>query len=1186
LKNVVPSGDLTCLFAKATIDESNLWHRRMGHVNFKTINKLVKGNLGFSDKKPHNKTPYELIIGRPPSTSFMRPFGCPFTILNTLDPLGKFDGNAEEGFLVGYSVNSKGFRVFNSQTRKVKENLRVNFLENKPNVIGQGPNWIFDIDSLTNYMNYQPVTAGNQTNKNAGTQEANGNTGLKQSVDAGQSKEKNSSDENDTTDDSVGESLIQKPTSENEQALKNVLDKMMDQEKEALEQSDAVLLNGKWITADDSDWCLQEPTKIAQALDDESWVEAMQEELLQFKIQKVWTLVDLPYGKKAIGTKWVYRNKKDERGIVVRNKARLVAQGYKQEEGIDYDEVFAPVARIEAIRLFLAYASFMNFVVYQMDVKSAFLYGTIEEEVYVSQPPGFVDPEFPEKVYKMEKALYSLHRAPIAWYETLSTYLLDNGFYRGQIDKTLFIKRVKGDILLISSIGELTFFLGLQVKQKEDGIFISQDKYVGEILKKFSFSSVRTTSTPMETNKALTKDKDGGDVDVHLYKSMIGSLMYLTSSKPDIMGGKWCINAADYTQVLFGLKLEGKHDDQLLNIAGLSFLYLKKLCTAEIEANLDISDLVLCTSRPWSRWGCPYGGGGSVERAITTDASLDEAHDSDNIFKTQSMAMLNVDIPQGIRYIGQVPGVKKPWGYSFVRLDSYAGREKVPTDQELLEKMLNLQLEAEEESTMAFELIKFIKSMLEEGGLLGILSYYCQYYFTTAGSRLILLLKIEEYKLSHDYFSKHIIVAGAENRPPMLEKSMYDSWTSDIRLFIKGKKHDRMMLDSIDNGPLVYPTVKENRQTRSKKYSKLTEAQQLQDDYDVQATNIILHGLPPRCETLYEYYYRYSQLINDMHTIGMTMQQVQVNTNVPDSFAFVANSLTLYNPSQLPQHLGYSMYPPPQQFTPVYAAPIHDQHHHTLVNSQQNPVSPPPFISPLMTPQSHAEFPQLDFDLTVPMFQQGEDPIECINKVMAFLSAEASRFPPSNNQLRTSSNPRNQATIQDGRVTVQQLQGRQHQSYAGEGHMARQCTEPKRPRNATWFKEKLMLAEAQEASFQTDDLDAYDSDCDDLSSAKVVLMANLSSYDLDSSLRDLNQREKLIDSQMDDLICDRNAKLAALQQEINTLKETLSNNVKEKESLSETLTVFKTKSKEKESKYIDKEIVLEKQNKELENIIS
>ncbi|GJT52091.1 putative ribonuclease H-like domain-containing protein [Tanacetum coccineum] len=308
-----------------------------------------------------------------------------------------------------------------------------------------------------------------------------------------------------------------------------------------------------------------EPTKISQALDYESWVKAMQEELLQFKIKKVWTLVDLPSGKKAIGTKWVYRNKKNERGIVVRNKARLVAQGYKQEEGIDYDEVFAPVARVEAITIFLAFASFMNFPVYQMVVKSAFLYGTIEEEVYVCQSLGFVDPEFLEKVYKVEKALYGLHQAPRAWYKTLSTYLLDNGFHRGQIDKTLFIKRLKGDILLFqlyvddiifgstkkslcdefeqimhnrfqtSSMGELTFFLGLQVKQKDDGIFISQDKYVGEILKKFGFSSVRTANTPLETNKALTKDKDGEDVDVHLYRSMIGSLTYLTSSRPDIM---------------------------------------------------------------------------------------------------------------------------------------------------------------------------------------------------------------------------------------------------------------------------------------------------------------------------------------------------------------------------------------------------------------------------------------------------------------------------------------------------------------------------------------------------------------------------------------------------------------------------------------------------------------------------
>ncbi|GKD08106.1 putative ribonuclease H-like domain-containing protein [Tanacetum coccineum] len=257
----------------------------------------------------------------------------------------------------------------------------------------------------------------------------------------------------------------------------------------------------------------EEPKTISQALQDKSWVEAIQEELLQFKLQKVWVLVDLPYGKK--------------------------------EEGIDYDEVFAPIAKIEAI--------------------SAFLYGTIEEEVYVHQPPGFVNPAHPNKIYKVIKDLYGLYQAPRAWYETLFSFLIENGFRRGIIDKTLFIKKKKNDIMLVqvyvddiifrsikksictefeecmhkrflmSSIGELTFFLVLQVKQQPDGIFISQDKYVADILIKFDFLSIRTATTPIESNKPLVNDEDGVDVDVHVYRSMIGSLMYLTASRPDIM---------------------------------------------------------------------------------------------------------------------------------------------------------------------------------------------------------------------------------------------------------------------------------------------------------------------------------------------------------------------------------------------------------------------------------------------------------------------------------------------------------------------------------------------------------------------------------------------------------------------------------------------------------------------------
>nr|GEY56279.1 putative ribonuclease H-like domain-containing protein [Tanacetum cinerariifolium] len=184
-------------------------------------------------------------------------------------------------------------------------------------------------------------------------------------------------------------------------------------------------------------------------------------------------------------------------------------------------------------------------MVYQMDVKSAFLYGTIEEEVYVCQPPGFEDPDHPDKVYKVVKALYGLHQAPRAWYETLAHYLLKNRFHRGQIDQILFIKKQKGNILLVQIyvddiiFGELTFFLGLQVKQKEDGIFINQDKYVAEILKKFGLTEGKSASTPIDTKKPLLKDPDGEDVDVYTYKSMISSLMYLSSSRPDIMFAFW-----------------------------------------------------------------------------------------------------------------------------------------------------------------------------------------------------------------------------------------------------------------------------------------------------------------------------------------------------------------------------------------------------------------------------------------------------------------------------------------------------------------------------------------------------------------------------------------------------------------------------------------------------------------------
>nr|GEU46328.1 putative ribonuclease H-like domain-containing protein [Tanacetum cinerariifolium] len=203
----------------------------------------------------------------------------------------------------------------------------------------------------------------------------------------------------------------------------------------------------------------------------------MQQEHLQVKIQNVWVLVDSPKEVRPTRTKWVLKNKKDERGIVIGNKASLVVQGHTQEEGNDYEEVFAPVARIDAIRLFLAYTSYMGFTVYQMDVKSAFLYRTIDEEVYVMHPPSFQDLEFRHRVYKVEKAMYGLHQAPRAWYGTLSKYLLDNGIQRGTIDQTLFIRKQKREFLLIQVYVDDIIFGSSNPKLRREFEALMHDKF-------------------------------------------------------------------------------------------------------------------------------------------------------------------------------------------------------------------------------------------------------------------------------------------------------------------------------------------------------------------------------------------------------------------------------------------------------------------------------------------------------------------------------------------------------------------------------------------------------------------------------------------------------------------------------------------------------------------------------------
>ncbi|GJW67359.1 retrovirus-related pol polyprotein from transposon TNT 1-94 [Tanacetum coccineum] len=306
------------------------------------------------------------------------------------------------------------------------------------------------------------------------------------------------------------------------------------------------------------------PKNYKDALTQACWIEAMQEELHEFERLEVWELVPPPDKAFVISLKWIYKVKLDELGGILKNKARLVARGYRQEEGIDFEESFAPVARLEAIRIFLAFAAHMNMVVYQMDVKTAFLNGNLREEVYVSQPDGFVDPDKPNYVYKLKKALYGLKQAPRAWYDMLSSFLISNDFSKGSVDPTLFIRREGKELLLVqiyvddiifaastpelcdlfakimcskfkmSMMGKISFFLGLQISQSPRGIFINQSKYALESLKKYGFESCDPVDTPMVEKSKLDEDKEGKAVDPSHYRGMIGTLLYLTASRPDL----------------------------------------------------------------------------------------------------------------------------------------------------------------------------------------------------------------------------------------------------------------------------------------------------------------------------------------------------------------------------------------------------------------------------------------------------------------------------------------------------------------------------------------------------------------------------------------------------------------------------------------------------------------------------
>nr|GEY66168.1 hypothetical protein [Tanacetum cinerariifolium] len=593
----------------------------------------------------HEKTPYHIINDQKPSVKFFHIFGSLCYIVRNGENLDKMKEKGDACIFVGYSTQSRAYRVFNKRTRVIVETIHVNFDE-LPHMasdhVSSDP--VPKCQSTT--LEHDSLSPGPQCQENVphadrklttsneldllfspmfnellnGSSQSVSKSSVVSTANAPNQRQQYTTPLNtQITPEPICQVLTQAPTvtstkninqaktiSENEQVVDDdfinifctpVQDRgdtsshhvdslnmhtfyrrhpsehrwTKDHPLEQVIENPSQSVRTRCQLKSDGEMCMfaltvsrTEPKNIKEAMANSAWIELMHEELYQFDRLDVWELVDRPLCKNVINMKWLWKNKRDEENTVIRNKSRLVAKGYAQKEGVDFEESFAPVAQLEAVRLFIAYTAHKSFTVYQMDVKTAFLYGPLKEEVYVNQPDGFVDPNHPDKVYRLKKALYGLKQAPRAWYNELSTFLVSKGFSKGSIDPTLFITKHRGDIFLVqiyvdeiifgstnpklskqfeklmhnkfemSMIGELTFFLGIQIHQSPRGIFINQAKYAQEILIKHGMTSCDNVGTPMAT-KHLDADLSGTPVDQTKYQSMVGALMYLTTGRPDIV---------------------------------------------------------------------------------------------------------------------------------------------------------------------------------------------------------------------------------------------------------------------------------------------------------------------------------------------------------------------------------------------------------------------------------------------------------------------------------------------------------------------------------------------------------------------------------------------------------------------------------------------------------------------------
>lgn len=462
-----------------------------------------------------DKTPIEAWSGRKPSAKHLKVFGSICYVHIPTVKRHKLEEKTEKGIFLGYSTESKGYRIYNLKTKKIVISRDVEFDERAT--------WDWEKEEIIK----KTIMVPRRQN---------------------------------TSNDQVQEpEEVETPRGSNSPGDET-------NEEESSPESPPRRTRTLEDIYETCNFAAMEPTSFDEASKHQVWIQAMEEEIKMIEKNKTWEMVDRPPNKEVIGVKWVYKTKLNPEGSVQKHKARLVAKGYSQLPGIDYTETFAPVARLDTIRALIALAAQKKWSVYQLDVKSAFLNGYLEEEIYVEQPQGFVKKGKEDKVLRLRKALYGLKQAPRAWYSRIDNYFTSQGFRRSLSEPTLYIKtqgttdtlivslyvddliytgnnekmvkQFKEDMMKtfeMSDLGTMHYFLGIEVNQNEEGIFVSQKKYTENILMKFRMHDCKPVATPVVTNEKLQKEDGSPKADASLYRSLIGSLLYLSATRPDIM---------------------------------------------------------------------------------------------------------------------------------------------------------------------------------------------------------------------------------------------------------------------------------------------------------------------------------------------------------------------------------------------------------------------------------------------------------------------------------------------------------------------------------------------------------------------------------------------------------------------------------------------------------------------------